>query len=299
MTAQVKDTILNEISESNIIDALDAGGLLWNAYPTGIMTDTLIEIPGKKALLRDDDNSVLGVVGDKYEMIQNADAFSMFEKAVSQYDGVYERAAAIDGGKQVVLQAKLNKSFSVDGDDRTDLYMTMVNSFDGSTAFRVMVTPVRLFCTNTLAMAQKKAVSFMSVRHTRYAQQGFDEAMKIFAKGVEQFWMMGEASQIMSHKMVNRHTLNAYLDRLFGDPEMKEEGRSRTICENKRNQVESLFEVGKGNSGKSMWHLYNGVTEYVDHYAGKDDDKRFKTSLLGGGWSLKQQAFNVAMEMSR
>lgn len=50
-------------------------------------------IPGYKANVRSSDNKVLGVVSDKYRIVQNADAFA-FTDALIGGDVHYETAAA-------------------------------------------------------------------------------------------------------------------------------------------------------------------------------------------------------------
>lgn len=51
-------------------------GLDWQVVQKKLVTDGGIEVPGFKANLRETDNQVLGVVSDRYKVVQNADAFS-------------------------------------------------------------------------------------------------------------------------------------------------------------------------------------------------------------------------------
>ena len=74
-------------------------------------------------------------------------------------------------------------------------------------------------------------------------------------------------------------------------------GRSLTIMKNKRDTVERLFETGKGNKGQSVWDLYNGATEWVDHYKGNNEEKRFASAMFGDGANIKGKAFQSAMAL--
>ena len=55
-------------------EALRLSGLNWNVIQQPIKTRGGVEIPGYKANLRDVDNQVLGVVTDRYRVVQNAEA---------------------------------------------------------------------------------------------------------------------------------------------------------------------------------------------------------------------------------
>lgn len=62
--------------------------------------------PGYKANVRSSDNKVLGVVSDKYRIVQNADAFA-FTDALIGGDVHYETAGSLLDGKKIWLLAKL------------------------------------------------------------------------------------------------------------------------------------------------------------------------------------------------
>ncbi len=57
-------------------DALWLAGLGWKVLQKEIYTEGRIQIPGNKANVRDTDGRVLGVVTDRYKVIQNEKAFA-------------------------------------------------------------------------------------------------------------------------------------------------------------------------------------------------------------------------------
>jgi len=101
----------------------------------------------------------------------------------------------------------------------------------------------------------------------------------------------------MANKLVDRVMVNNFLDTLMTPPAEGSSSRSISIHSNKREKVIELFEEGKGNNGSTMWDLYNGTTEFVDHFFGSDVDKRFVSSLVGAGADMKNRAFHTAMAM--
>jgi phage/plasmid-like protein (TIGR03299 family) len=299
--------MIKEISATNIIDALESGDLLWDPIKTPIQTCDIINTDGSItdgkmirdhfSITRSDTHDSIGVVGTKYHPISNSAAFSFFDEIVEKHGATYTRAACVDGGSRVFLQAKLDKSFTIGNGDQTDLYVTLMNSHDGSSSLYSMITPIRLFCSNQLNAAMKQAVSKIKITHTASAEGRMADALQIYGSALTYFDKFEEAAIIMANKMVDRATLNAFIDTLMTPPADNASSRSATIYSNKREKVIELFEEGKGNNGQTMWDLYNGVTEYVDHYFGSDIDKRFVSSLVGAGATLKNRAFNTAMAM--
>lgn len=60
-------------------DALELAGLNWKVRQEPIYTDNNLLIPGYKANVRDLDDKVLGVVTDRYKVVQNDEAFLPYE----------------------------------------------------------------------------------------------------------------------------------------------------------------------------------------------------------------------------
>jgi len=63
-------------SALNSEDALVMSGPNWNVIQRPIMTTNYTPIPGYKANIRDTDHRVLGVVTDRYRVVQNSEAFA-------------------------------------------------------------------------------------------------------------------------------------------------------------------------------------------------------------------------------
>jgi hypothetical protein len=61
-----------------------------------------IHVPDFYATVRTDNNTVLGVVGKDYKIVQNLDAFSFFDEIVGSGDGIlYETAGALGKGERI------------------------------------------------------------------------------------------------------------------------------------------------------------------------------------------------------
>ena len=87
-------------------EALKLAGLDWKVVQEPIYTELHRVVEGYKANVRDSDRKVLGVVSDRYKVVQNADAFSFTDELLGK--GVrYETAGSLQEGKKVWLLARL------------------------------------------------------------------------------------------------------------------------------------------------------------------------------------------------
>jgi len=129
-----------------------------------VYTDNSQIIPNYKANVRDSDGAVLGVVTDRYKIVQNEEAFQ-FTDALLGEGVTYETAGSLQGGKRVWILAKLPDRYIIAG-ERIEPFLVFSNSHDGSSAIRVAMTPVRIVCQNTLNLAIKQTSRSWATRHT-------------------------------------------------------------------------------------------------------------------------------------
>lgn len=165
-------TIIMEAPTS--ADALRLAGLDWEVVQEPIFTDFKESIEGYKANVRDSDRKVLGVVSDRYKVVQNSDAFSFTDELLGK--GVrYETAGSLQGGKKIWLLARLPQEYIIAG-ERISPYLVFSNTHDGSGSVKAAITPVRVVCNNTLNLALSTAKRSFSIIHTGDIQDKIQEA---------------------------------------------------------------------------------------------------------------------------
>lgn len=165
-------TKVNEAPGSR--EALIIAGLNWNVLQEPIYTETEEFIEGYKANVRDSDRKVLGVVTDRYKVIQNQEAFAFTDALLGE--GVrYETAGSLQGGKRVWLLAYMPHEYIISG-ERISPYLVFTNTHDGSGAIKAALTPIRVVCQNTLNLALSTAKRSWSMIHTGNIKGKLQEA---------------------------------------------------------------------------------------------------------------------------
>lgn len=267
-----------------------------------------LEVPGKFATVRtnpvDGTSNVLGVVGNSYTVIQNEEHAELLNTLVDESGAHFETAGALRGGSQVFLSMKLPQHIEIQTEgvvDRTDLYLVAMNSHDGSSSFRLLVTPVRVVCANTARAALGAAKSQFAIQHTRNAKRNIQlarEALGMTFTYAEEFERQMQALQ---GKPVRESEAEEILRRAFGfDP-------APATIRTENNQLEKIGSVMRiwkqepTNVGarQTAYGLFNAVTEYVDHFStvygdGRSDMIRAERAAIGSQQAkLKDATFQL------
>lgn len=287
-------------------EAIVAAGLEFDVTLTPIATYDGLSVPKRKAVVRYDNQTVLGVVSDRYSPVQNKQAFGFLDAVVADGGIRYHTAGALGQGERVWMLAKLPGHIRVKtSDDIVDKFLLLSNSHDGTAALRVFFTPIRVVCQNTLSMAESQGRGQgVSILHKGDLASKIGDAQRVL--GFAQRFYDDAQAQInrLASYYPSVAELSTYFKALYPDPE----GGQTTRAENIRSELHRLFENGKGHDMPeiklTLWTAYNAVTELVDHrnYRGKSEQERASNRLqsiwFGNGATIKERAWDLALQMA-
>jgi phage/plasmid-like protein (TIGR03299 family) len=225
---------------------------------------------------------VLGVVGDRYEVVQNHEAFEILNDIVDQSGAVFETAGALAGGKRVFVSMELPKHVEFSNGDTAGLYLLATNSHDGRTACQIAVTPIRVVCQNTLTMAVRAARSSFSIRHTKNASRRIEEARA--ALGLTFTYI--DAFQMEVERLISEEFTKREFERLIADvfPAVNED--NTLAVKNAGERTAALLDLWdaptQANSRGTKWAAYNSVVEYLDWVRPEFNDKTRAEKVLAG-----------------
>jgi phage/plasmid-like protein (TIGR03299 family) len=125
-------------------------GLDWEAELVPLLTaDTQAKVE-HQAVRRKSDNRILGVVGPRYTILQNKDAFKWFQPFLDAREAALHTAGSLQEGSRIWVLAKLNRSpLVIAAGDEIEKFVLLSHGHDGSLAVRVGFTPIRVVCANT------------------------------------------------------------------------------------------------------------------------------------------------------
>ena len=246
----------------NSAEALRLAGLDWEVVSRDIQLCGGKKIPGYHANVRSSDNSVLGVVGERYKIVQNNDAFAFTDGIIGE-GARYETAGSLSGGRRVWMLAKLD-NFKLAGDD-TENYLCFANTHDGSGAVKVIITPVRVVCNNTLNAALSSAKRSFSMRHTLNVDKKIEEAKMALELNARYIVELADFAEVMAKKKLEDIRLKEILNELFKTTDKSTDLQKRNAEECKQAFYVCYAAPDIAKFQGTAWGAINAMSDLVGH----------------------------------
>ncbi len=255
-------TIVTEAPAS--AEALKLAGLDWEVVQEPVYTGCNEMVKGYKANVRSSDRRVLGVVSDRYKVVQNTDAFSFTDELLGK--GVkYETAGSLQEGRKVWLLARLPKEYVIAG-ERISSYLVFSNTHDGSGSVKVAVTPVRVVCNNTLNLALETAKRSFSMIHTGNIHDKIQEAKDTLFMAENYMDNLGiEFEQLRRQKMTDAQ-VKEYIELLLPMEKEPTPIQSKNILKLRRDMEQRYYEAPDLQKvGNNAYRFINAVSDFATH----------------------------------
>ena len=288
-----------------------------NAIRMGLPIEGLTErdiIETHCATRREDTNQTLGIVGADYGVVQNAKAFEFIDHIQKHFgqDSIIETAGALGIGERMYVTCKLGADFYLDEHkkDAVNNYIIITTTHNGSGAIKILSSPVRVICQNTLNMALMKKTDSISYKHTKNVQERLDYD-KIVAKFIEnsELYKKDFITKMTSLRetKVSTEGVQDFAARIY----LSNENFDRYIKANRKidfveeistrakNQIEKLqnsIDFGVGQEmyrGSKLW-LLNGLTTMLHNdieYKSAEDE--FISLTEGDGLKKLEKAYSA------
>lgn len=269
-------TKVNEAPTS--ADALRLAGLDWTVDQKNIQLCGGAKIQNYKANVRSSDGQVLGIVSDRYKIVQNNEAFE-FTDSIIGGDVRYETAGSLNSGKKIWLLAKLPET-EIAG-DKTEPYMCFSNTHDGSGAIRVCMTPVRVVCSNTLNLALDTAKRAWSVRHTGDLQGKMHEARVCLQMANAYMGELAKEADRLANTTVTRAQLDQILEELFPVDESSSQREKENVKKLKDEFMICYFAPDILKFRGTAWGAVNAMSDMISHNAPRRKTANYRENNWG------------------
>ena len=254
--------IVNEAPTS--ADALRLARLDWNVVQEPVFTGLKEPVEGYKVNLRDSDRKVLGVVSDRYKVVQNVDAFSFTDSLLGK--GVrYETAGSLQEGKKVWLLARLPREYIISG-ERISPYLVFSNTHDGSGSVKVAVTPVRVVCNNTLNLALDTAKRSFSMIHTGNIRDKIQEARDTLFMAEEYMDNLAAEFEQLRRQKVTDTQVKEYIELLLPMDEEPTPIQKKNTIHLREDMMKRYYDAPDLQKvGKNAYRFVNAVSDFATH----------------------------------
>lgn len=275
-------------------DAIKMAKLDWKVEQFPIKAGK-IEIPNYFANIRMDIKEPLGVVKNRYRIVQNDEAFDFVDNIVGndEVECRYETAGSLFNGKKIFLLVKLPEKNLLG--DEVENYLFFTNSHDGSSAFMAGVTNVRVVCNNTLQMAIGGAKRTWYCRHTQSIDSKKQQAQEALGLAVKYIDSMDDVAENLYQKKIDEEL---FFRKLFDAKYIKDQAEK-----NKETMIERMHIIytekdDLQNFKGSAWGMYNAVADYLSNSIPLRQTKTYQENKLDrffGGDYILQTAQNILM----
>ncbi len=244
--------------------ALEKAGLNWKVLQENLVTENGEIVKGFKANIRDYDRKVLGVVSDRYKVIQNREAFQFTDELLSK--GVrYETAGSLAEGKKIWLLARLPQEYIIAG-ERISPYLVFSNTHDGSGSVKVAITPIRVVCNNTLNLALRTAQRSFSMIHTGNISDKIQEAQKTLFRAECYMDQLGKEFEALHKQKLTDQMVKEYIDLLLPMEDEPTKMQEKNIRALRDNLAARYFDAPDlKDVGKNAYRFINAVSDFATH----------------------------------
>lgn len=272
-------------------ELVKAGGMDWTVNHTPMYTDLHTSVQNYKAIYREDNNDVLGVINAaRPRLVQNIDAFKPIDELLKDKIDV-DTAASLGHGESIFGCFKVREQYKVLDDDVDHYYVIFNEHLKADGKVTVLNTPIRVVCQNTLAAALSK--NFYKLRVPVVSDTGalMEIASKVFNSAGDAISQLQHKAEKMATTHITREYVDKVLDELF--PYIKADGEllANSVANEKmsilRNQfiTECMGAEDLQNYRGTSYQMFNALTNWTGHFFSKVDkayDLNYRMKLLPG-----------------
>lgn len=275
-------------------EMLEKAGLNWTVRSEEIRTESGVIIPDRIALVRNDNNGVLGVHTKSYVPYQNDELLELLFRVSNQTGLTLHTGGSFKEGRKVWFQLKSN-DLKI-GTDTIKGYISGFNSFDGSTSLAFGNSSLTVSCMNTFYRGYREVNT--KLRHSISMKPRIEEILKKIDQLVVEEQKMFQEIQMLGNSRLSS-AARELATMLIINIENEDKLATGELSERKKNNLVRFnndLEIEIKEKGENLWGLFSGITRYTTHSMKRGDNSESK--MFGRTGVLERQAYRELIEIA-
>jgi phage/plasmid-like protein (TIGR03299 family) len=275
----------------------------------GVTSAKYVDVPKKQAIIREDNDTVIGIVGTKYKVVQNMEVFNALDTLVDAGDARYAAAGEFNGGANIWMVLELPRGVSVANDPHA-AFLLVKTSHDGSSS--VVIKPIieRLFCANQvnglISNSRKKYNEYTyRMSHTTNQELSIADIRNITNltyQAIDDYELT--ANRLLDIDFSREQALN-FFKKVWALPTTVEdkpydlltrgERKQQTIAKEARAKAWAIYNESETqeNIRGTAFGAWHAVVEFADHYATGGAERLAAATLSGRNDKVKTKALSL------
>lgn len=264
-----------DVSEKTSVDEiLQKAGLDYTVTKEPVYLRDGILVPSRIATIKSETREPIGLVSDRYEIYQNADAFKFLEEIP---DIQFVRAGETYNG-MVYIIGKLPTLKVLD--DEFTPYVIFQTSHNGWFSLRATICPLRIVCQNQFAMSFKNMTNTISIQHSKRLEGRIMEAQQLLKDTAIYMQGFTNTAEELALLKITDTDRSKICDAFFESAKAITE-RQKSSFEERKSRFNLCYnDDDNGNFRGTAWGLVNALTDYETHKERKQTPHSADTAFM-------------------
>jgi len=210
---------------------------------------------------------ILGHARSRYEVVSNEELFSLADGIMeADPETTWETAGSLKGGQVVFGSMSMTRSTVLDPTgvaDKVETYLLVTSSYDGTGSLVATLTPTRVVCANTLAIALKGATNKFKMRHTQSVTGRIAEARDTLGMASAYMDEFDALAQTLFEREITDNEFSKIIAAAYPRPEDNDRGQ-QTKYDNKVDGIWNAYRGDFNLSTGNAWYALNGIYDALD-----------------------------------
>ena len=252
-----------------------------------------VVIPNRFVTARKQDDHTYDVVSDKFEIVQNRDAFDFVNYMGDELK--FLKAGETQSGMVYIIGAL--PEVDILGDKFTP-HVIFKNGFDGKHKIMAAITPLRIVCQNQFNFAFKNTANTVQIRHVGNAEAKLEEAREVLRLSADYMAELNTMAEHFASMRLDQARMERITDYLFPMPTEDMNPFKRKSLEDARAKFINAHDAEDNRNFRgTAWGMINAYTDYLTHKepAGKRED-RFEGKFVNTTFKVSMNPIVQAIE---